>query len=327
MANAKILFVGDVHIKHNNVEEIGVLMKAMDFVTEPLNFVVVAGDVLDAHEKIDSQLMNRAYDLIDRLRQLAPVYVLVGNHDYINNQQFLTTNHWMNGMKEWRNVVVVDVPMRVDDFVFVPYVYPGRFVEALDRLLDWKTAACVFAHQEIRGCKMGALTSSEGDEWKDDWPCVISGHIHERQTPQPNVLYPGSVLNHAFGYDSQGLSVFTFSNGAFTETRVELDIRKKRIVYTNARTAIPETDLIPSNKFSIAGSAADIAAFKTSSVYRTMQKNGVKTVFRLVDDVDSAAPKYLKRKKPKLFFDIVSKLVEKENDVELEKDYKSIFKI
>ena len=34
--------------------------------------------------------------------------LLVGNHDYINNQQFLTNNHWMNAMKDWNNVTIID---------------------------------------------------------------------------------------------------------------------------------------------------------------------------------------------------------------------------
>ncbi len=65
----------------------------------------------------------------------------------------------------------------------VPYVPPGRFVEALN-IIDnewWKNVNCIFAHQEFYGCKMGAIESIEGDKWDHSFPLVISGHIHSEQ--------------------------------------------------------------------------------------------------------------------------------------------------
>ncbi len=321
--NTRILFLGDVHIKHNNLDQIETLMgKIPTLVDRNLDFIVVSGDVLDTHEKINSQLMNRAYDLIRALRDVAHTYVIVGNHDYINNQQFLTTNHWMNGMKEWRDVTVVDSPTVVNtDFVMVPYVPPGRFVEALDHVPNWKTKCCIFAHQEIRGCKMGAIESMDGDAWDLEWPSVISGHIHERQSPQRNVYYPGSVLNHAFGYDSQGLSIFSFPD--FVEDHIDLEFEKKKIVYAKICDDIPDSELRPNHKFSLEGSAADIAAFKHSRMFRKMRAKNVKVVFRLTDGPEAAAPKSLKRTRPK-FLSILSQLVSKERDNKLVEDFKAV---
>jgi len=121
-----------------------------------------------------------------------------------NNQQFLTDNHWLNCLKKWKNVVIVDRPVTetIDDelFVFCPYVFPGRFTEALNTLdIDWKNASGIFAHQEFAGCKMGAIVSVEGDKWPVDNPYVISGHIHSKQIIQENIYYTGSAMQHAFG--------------------------------------------------------------------------------------------------------------------------------
>lgn len=321
---SKVLFMGDIHIKHNNLSQVKKMVAKLPSLAEKeITFIVVSGDILDTHEKIDSQLMNRAYHLVRELRKLAPTYVIVGNHDYINNQQFLTDNHWMNGMKEWKDVYVIDTPTVVeDDFVLVPYVAPGRFVEALDHVSDWKSKACIFAHQEIRGCKMGAIESRDGDEWDLEWPSVISGHIHERQSPQKNVYYPGSVLNHAFGYDSQGLSIFSFPD--FAEDHIDLGFEKKKIVYAKINAPIDDKDLLPNNKFSLAGSTADIAAFKQSKAFRKMRAKNVKVVFRLDEDIDAAAPKYLKRTKKTPFPLILSKLIARENDSGLQADYKTV---
>jgi DNA repair exonuclease SbcCD nuclease subunit len=317
----KVLFLGDVHIKHNNLSELEILLNVIPTIKESIDFIVVAGDVLDSHEKIDSQLLNRAYNLIKTLRQLARVYILVGNHDYINNQQFLTENHWMNGMKEWSNVIVCDIPLRIrNDFIVIPYVYPGRFVEALNTIGRFQSVKCIFAHQEIKGCKMGAIVSSQGDAWDLNWPHIISGHIHENQRPQKNVYYPGSALNHAFGYDSQGLSIFTFSDDcdAYEEIKVELGLPKKKTIFMSLHDNIEEPDKVTSNRFSLLGDASEISQFKKTDKYKELKKSNIKIVFRLkpsIIDNDSS-----------MFLTILNDLISKENNIEMEMDLKSIIK-
>ena len=132
------------------------------------------------HERLHTSALNKAYDLIKMSSEYAEVYCLVGNHDLINNRQFLTKNHWMNAMKEWPRVTIVDYPIYVemDGFSFsaVPYVPPGSFMDALNFIPRWKDSDVIFAHQEIKGCKMGAIISEEGDEWLDGYPFLVSGH-------------------------------------------------------------------------------------------------------------------------------------------------------
>ena len=168
------------------------------------DFIVVLGDLLHEHERIHTITLNKAYGYIDRLRMLAKTFILIGNHDMINNQQFLNENHWMNGMKEWENVTIVDkvksYEIKGKIFYFCPYVPPGRFVEALNTSgKEWEKCDGIFAHQEFYGCKMGAIESVEGDKWSLEHPNVISGHIHSNQTIQKNVYYPGAAMQHAFG--------------------------------------------------------------------------------------------------------------------------------
>lgn len=286
-----VLFIGDVHIKFSNLKDLDKLEDKM-LQMKDISFIVIAGDILDSHEKIHSQLMNRAYKFIKNMRTVAPVYVLVGNHDYINNQQFLTDNHWMNGMKEWDRVHVIDYPLRLERssgqaFVLVPYVPPGRFVEALDKIntepQSWKDCACVFAHQEVKNCKMGCIRSVDGDVWEAGWPMLVSGHIHERQNVGDNVLYPGSVLNHAFGADNQGISKLTFSDSGMSEERVDIGIEKKSIIYENVTKVqnIPKEKLVVQNKLCLSGESKDIKAFKKTKEYTDLKKKGIKVTFKM----------------------------------------------
>ena len=51
------------------------------------------------------------------MSNITKTIVIVGNHDLINNQQFLTQNHWMNAMKDWENVRVIDDVEEIDNFI------------------------------------------------------------------------------------------------------------------------------------------------------------------------------------------------------------------
>jgi DNA repair exonuclease SbcCD nuclease subunit len=360
----KILFIGDIHIKFNNFKEIELLEEKIQKLDFLITFIVIAGDVLDTHEKINTQLLNKAYNFIKICREKAPVYILVGNHDYINNQQFLTTNHWMNGLKEWKDVFIVDKPVFYKDesnrsgpkglYVFMPYVPVGRFVEALTTitLYDWKQATCIFAHQEIKNCKMGPIQSIEGDEWDLNWPMLISGHIHERQSVQKNVLYPGSVINHSFGSDNQGLSIFSFWP-SFSEIKIDTGFEKKSIIYENINTKINLNSITKNNKLSLEGELKDIAAFKKTKIYKSLIDKQIKVVFRIkqperpqepdttqpdttqpdTTQLDTTQPnttRLIQESRSKNattpFATIISNLIIKESNRDLEKDFELIKK-
>jgi DNA repair exonuclease SbcCD nuclease subunit len=205
-----------------------------------------------------------------------------------NNQQFLNTNHWMNILKEWENIEVVDeVKICEYDgefFVFVPYVPPGRFEEALNTIQkDWKKATCIFAHQEFYGCKMGAITSLDGDHWPIDYPRVISGHIHSKDKLQTNIYYTGSAMQHAFGESEKNtVAVLEFEIGKYKCKEVDLNLPRKKSVSTTLKKVIdfeiPETkDKI---MLSISGvNIEEFKAFKKSKKYKELQQAGIKVKF------------------------------------------------
>lgn len=292
MSNTKILAIGDVHFKTTNIPEVELFIeKIIDYAKSlsDLSLIIVLGDVLDTHERVNTIPLNKAYDFIDQLRQIVPTYVLVGNHDYIQNQQYLTENHWMNGMKEWENVVIVDKVVRIsindDVFILTPYVPPGRFQDALDTCTDgWKDASCIFAHQEFFGCKMGAIVSVEGDKWPKDNPEIISGHIHSKQKPQENIYYTGSAMQHAFGESTKNIvAMLTFSQGKKYELEeIDLKLPRKKIVYLNADDMdsyeVPETE--DKLKVTISGIYDQFKSFKKTKKYKKLIKKGVKVVFK-----------------------------------------------
>ena len=285
-----VLCIGDPHIQVSNIIETDLLIKNLiNLATEKQpDLIIVLGDVLHTHERLHTIALNKAYEMIDKLRLIAKTYVLVGNHDMINNQVFLNENHWLSGMKEWSNTVIVDKvvfeTIKEEKFVFIPYVPAGRFQEALNTIDDkWKDASCIFAHQEFAGCKMGAIISVEGDKWPITYPHIVSGHIHSRQIPQENIYYTGSAMQHAFGESEKNIIAFlTFKNAKYDREEIDLQLPRKKIVYMDVEDLdtynVPESE--DTLKVTVSGNYDQFKALKKTKKYKNLLDKGVKVIFK-----------------------------------------------
>jgi predicted phosphodiesterase len=280
-----VLVIGDVHIKTTNIPDIDIFIKKVcDIINkEKPDFTVLLGDILDTFEKINTFELNKAIDLINKIRKFSKVYVLIGNHDMVNCLQYLTENHWANSLKLWDNVVIVDKTIEENDFVFVPYVPNGRFIDALNESsYEWKNAKCIFAHQEFYGAKMGSIISEDGDKWMINYPNVVSGHLHMNQRPQKNIYYPGSSMQVAYGEtDDNIISLLTFTNKDFDIKEISLEMSRKKIIYTTIEDIeVPEEDVDNKIKMSISGDYEEFKTFKKSKKYKQLINKGVNVVFK-----------------------------------------------
>ena len=291
------LTIGDPHFRIDNIQEVELFVDRVEelAISRKCDYIVCLGDLLHTHERIHTIPLNKAYDFIRRMSIIAPTIVLVGNHDYIQNQQFLTENHWMNAMKVWKNVQIVDKIVRIDGGIyFCPYVPNGRFIEAMNTYEGWMDdGVCIFAHQEFYGCKMGAIVSVEGDKWDLEAPFVVSGHIHSKQTPQANIYYTGSALQHAFGESEKNtVSIVTIDGLSRNIEDIDLLLPRKKIVYLNMNQidsfTVPNTS--DDIKLTISGSHDDFKAFKKTEKFKSLSKDGVKIVFKSKDTDKKVAP-------------------------------------
>lgn len=231
----KALIIGDPHFKISNIPDM-ILMtsRIINLVKESKpDFVVVLGDILDRHETIHVSPYFRAIEFLKQLKELVLTFVLIGNHDLKNNRQFFSEEHSLTALKLLPDIHVVDrtVEYIIKDqsFVFVPYVPPGRFLEALN-YVDWADATCIFAHQEFLGAQMGAIQSTEGDLWPETYPYVISGHVHDYQQLQKNLLYVGTPIQHTYGDSgNKTVSIIDFDN--YSQQRISLNMPLKQIIH------------------------------------------------------------------------------------------------
>ena len=230
-----ILCIGDPHYMADNETETNMFEKQLEDIIDnnSFDFVVNLGDTHHTHNKLDVGVVKRVTKFFSMLNnKCKKVYILVGNHDRPHNKIYLTDDHPYNSFKEWgTNFVIVDKVIIEEHkgckFVFSPYVETGRFTEALLTVglqSPYEDISCIFAHQEFKGAKMNSITSNIGDIYDQRSPICISGHIHEHDQLQNNILYVGSPLQHSFSdKDNKTLSYIRF----------EGPINSNKLVITN----------------------------------------------------------------------------------------------
>ena len=326
----QIVAIGDTHFK---VDNMNIVDKLIEEIVSKLtllkpDLIVLLGDILHDHERLHTLALNRALDFINKLRNISKVFVLVGNHDMINHDQFLSDQHWMNALKQWDNVCIVDKVEHLEcsdinaNFLFCPYVAPGRFQEALEtHEFDWRESDIIFAHQEFKGCKMGAIISEDGDEWDIDDPFVISGHIHSKQSPQDNIMYPGSSMQVAYGESNENIILIVdYNDGEIELTEQILNIPRKRIVYIDTDSfdqyEPPTTE--DEIKITIKGKYTDFKAIKKTSKYKKLVKLGFKISYKH-EKLDITTDK--KKAEVKDFTNVLESLVKSSSDDFLNKAY------
>lgn len=282
-----ILAIGDLHIQLDNLADINVFLKQLEkyLLTVKVDLIINLGDTLHTHETVHTPCLNKMLEYIRLCEKYAPTYVLVGNHDYQNNAQYLTDNHPFVGWKKSHNIVdrVISITVKGHKIVMLPYVPDGRFQEALSGE-EFRDAKCIFAHQLLNGAKMGAITAKDVEDWPLDFPMVISGHIHDKQHPQPNLYYTGSSIQVSFGErEDHTISLITLPEGPVQIQEINIDPPTKKTVYfdiskvSDMKLPVQENTKL---KVSISGDAEEFKTFKKTEQYKNLIKDGVKVVFK-----------------------------------------------
>jgi len=301
MADPKVtaFVIGDPHFKNDQLlERKKMARKCAELIKDKKpTFIVILGDTLHYHGTTKNAPFKSVYYFIKEISNIAPVYILIGNHDYINPSQYLTDNHFFLPYRQWERVSVVDFPIRVEygdsSFVMCPYVPPGDFKKALNELLkegeDWQMVDCIFAHQEFRGCKEGAKVSENGDPWYSEYPPVISGHIHESQKVGKNVYYTGTPMQHSFG-EKPNKKVWFVSfdveeSQHFEVEKLDLGLKGKKTLKVEFEK-VDDLELPDLEKWDVklvlVCTSDQFRAFRLGQTYRHLAKKGIKITYKRI---------------------------------------------
>ena len=274
----KGLVVGDPHSKVSNTHEIDMLGDAIVAEAKRLraDAIFLLGDLSDSFEKVHILAMYAICCFFRKLQALdIPIYVLVGNHDMLNNRVFLEEFHALAPFKQWKGITIVDKVIVGRNFTLVPYVAPGRFLEALNTAGDgWKKSKAIFCHQEFRDAPLGAVLSKVGDVWPAENPLVISGHIHDECWLAPNIRYVGEPADSSYGgKGNRTISLFEFlDNGTFVETLIDLKLPRKITLTLGVEDAkvltMPENTSV---RLNLVGTSEELTAFKKTKEYAALK--------------------------------------------------------
>ena len=286
------LIIGDPHFKVNNtVDTDEMTIQLINIINEKQpDFVIVLGDVLDRHENIHMTPLIKSVALLRQIQDLVPLYVIIGNHDRKNNKVYLNEEHPFTALKYWNNTFIIDTVKQftIKNLIFtmVPYVAPGLFLEALNTV-EWQESTCIFCHQEFKGAQMGAFTSVDGDDWAPESPYIISGHIHDYQKLQNNILYLGTPIQHSFGdAPNKKIAFVTFTgqinhhNDLMIE-KIKLKMKlKKNIHLSPDQVDSYQLDHHIQAKIIITGTLMETKLLFKNKKIEEWRKLGVKVVFK-----------------------------------------------
>ena len=281
------LVIGDPHFKANNKKDTKLFVSQTLTIAKQSNvsLIIVLGDILHDHETSKIRTYRRATKFLHELTQIAHTVLLIGNHDRPNNSDFLSEKHFFTPLKKWNNLTIVDKVTVIGNMFFVPYVPPGRFLEALQTcpefVQDPLSFKVGFAHQEFSGCDMGGIISTKGDKWPLHYPQIYSGHIHKMGRPQQNIFYPGTPYQTARDETGEkGLLLLNFDQG-ITEQFIPLDMPKKITLQLSCQDL--EAFTYEGNDYlylEVHGSVDEILLVKKSRKVIELKKQGIQFIFR-----------------------------------------------
>jgi len=146
---------------------------------------------------------------------------------------------------------------------------------------------------------MGAIISKDGDRWNDEYPDVISGHIHKNQTIH-NIYYPGSSMQVSFGETDKNIIayiVFDSEESKYILEEIDTDLPRKKIVYMDVDEleTFNITETKDKIKITVSGTYEEFKTIKKTPKYKEIVKDGVQVVFktkkkelkRMKDDLDN----------------------------------------
>ena len=190
---AKILFIGDPHLKINRFDLATRFLTWLNelIAKEKPDLVVNLGDTFDTHAVLRSEVLNEYMKHVYHVIGLGIPYVyLLGNHDMYkpNDSKYHALLPFKNKID---NFYVIDKTQDFMGMTFVPYQYNGANFPK-------QTLPICVAHQTFLGADYGPIRATEGVDATSVSGCeiIISGHIHTKSV-LGSVLYVGSPFSQS----------------------------------------------------------------------------------------------------------------------------------
>jgi len=170
--------------------------------SKDIDQIIFTGDFFHSRSEISVNTIHAASKFVDKFKDFAKIYMIVGNHDSYYKQK--ADVHSLSILNGYSNIQVFDTTTSVSGkefnnkkITFVPWGF--NYTDILD-------SDVLFGHFEIESFKMNAhKLCEEGVKPKDllnKAPLIFSGHFHlneEREYDNGKIIYVGSPFQLDFG--------------------------------------------------------------------------------------------------------------------------------
>lgn len=292
----KVLCIGDLHIQSKNL----IIFKKFQFQilnyiennSSGIDMIVILGDILHTMDILKTVCMNTALEFFKSLTKFdKPIYIIVGNHDFIGPNEILSKNHWMSNIGFDDSIEIVDNIVIDENLLFLPYVPPGKFNKVLENI-NLKSIKYIFCHQEFKDAvfEFAAVKSDKGDVWDEKKPTIISGHIHKKQWLQKNIYYVGTPYQTRFN-EEQDKSVILLDTLDGKITEIFLQLPKLITLYEEIDKVenLLSYNFITDNKYKIiitSSSLQKTQLFVKNQIYKKLKKNpNIEFLFKYTKDI------------------------------------------
>lgn len=175
MSSPRAVLISDIHF---NMQTLKLAEASLNQAIDKANRLdiplIIAGDLHDTKANLRGECVNTIIECFRRC--YAPPYVLIGNHDKINEK---SEDHSLKFLMPYAHIV--DYPMKAHGLELIPYFSdPEELRHYLKRLPENST---IIMHQGVEGSNSGdyiqdksAISESDVVDFR-----VISGHYHTRQ--------------------------------------------------------------------------------------------------------------------------------------------------
>ncbi len=231
MRTPKAVLISDVHVDNPTLEIASQALNLALRRAEELNVpLIIAGDLHNTKALLRGECVNRLLDLLDPAKRHVQVYVLIGNHDLLNEKSSQHSLHFLDG---YVNLVANPMWFRDLDMVLIPYSNDAEKLRSF--LTEVKPGSTIIMHQGVMGAAMGEYTidrTSLPPEVFADFR-VISGHYHKAQDIKCGRPRKGAV------------GLFTYIGTPYTVTFAEANDGPKgfRILYDDGIVELVPTNL------------------------------------------------------------------------------------
>ena len=195
------LLISDTHFSPKGIDQ--VRLRLLDDIANKasngdVDAVIHAGDLTDFKDRHPSTLVNDIVDGLMRIAEHCPVFILKGNHDYLNEDRpFFDFLNYMDNI----HFLCDPLEQKIGGkrFLMLPHTRDPHSQGWDTR--DYSVYDYVVIHTSFDGSvsESGVELDGVSKEWFESANMVLAGDIHKPQVVADNILHIGSPYHTRFG--------------------------------------------------------------------------------------------------------------------------------